>query len=238
MNYSTLLQLVGKMKTLKLLFYPILGIILVSCFENDKVVMETTATDALFLEGLFIQLDSPGTECDWILDASSEIYGFDEPIEDFFLTKSILFDTQNVVVRYDTIVHNENCANFDQWIQNLEVFEQKPLTDDTGLLNQSVQFTAHIDSIYVMNDYLIVDYSASGCDRFTWDVALVNTGANLVVSPPERNLVFWFSNRGGCALETRQKAIFNIQELRIAGGQVLLNISNNSDQNRSVIYSY
>lgn len=225
------------MNTLKLLLYPLFGMMLISCFENDRIVVETTEPEILFLEGQFIQLDSPSTECDWILNASSEIYGFSEPIEDFFQTKSILFDTQSVVVRYDAITSSD-CSTFNRWVQNLEIYEQKPLTNDTQLLEQAVQFPAGIDSITVLNDYLIVDYSASGCDRFTWEVALVDTGTILASSPPQRNLIFWFSNRGGCASVTRQKAIFNIRDLQLVGGQVQLNVSNNGDQNRSVLYSY
>ncbi len=212
--------------------------LLYSCDEEIAPAIIEEPVEVQLLEGMFIQLDSPGTSCDWILETTSDTYGFGQPIEDFFQVKSILFDTQYVVVRYDSIIQSDNCENFDQWLENQEIFEQKPLITDTQLLDEPVQFAARIDSLTVLNDYLIVDYAASGCDRFTWEVALVDTGEVLESSPPQRNLVFWFSNRGGCAAETEQKAIFNIQSLQLAGEQIQLNVSNNGSQSKSVIYTY
>lgn len=92
-----------------------------------------------------------------------------------------------------------------------------------------------VNDISIDGDCLTINYSASGCDGSTWQMQLYDSEDILESSPPQRNLRFVLFNNEACLAYITKDPPFDISNLQVEGGQVILNIVNN---NSSITYSY
>ncbi len=93
-----------------------------------------------------------------------------------------------------------------------------------------------INSLEIEEDCLRISYSASGCDGSSWEVKLIDQGVVLESLPPQRRLRLSLRNEEACLAFITKETTFDISELRIDDGPVLLNITNNDGQ--MILYEY
>lgn len=92
-----------------------------------------------------------------------------------------------------------------------------------------------INSLEIIDDCLVVAFSASGCDGNTWVVKLVDSEEIFESYPPQRNLKLSLSNQEDCEAFITKEMSFDISNLQVDGNQVQLNITNAEE---SILYEY
>ncbi|WP_027125487.1 hypothetical protein [Gelidibacter mesophilus] len=92
-----------------------------------------------------------------------------------------------------------------------------------------------INSLEIVNDCLIINYSSSGCDGKSWEVKLIDSGELMESNPPQRNLRLSLKNNEECFAIISKESSFDISNLKIKGNKVILNITNTDDK---ISYDY
>ncbi len=92
-----------------------------------------------------------------------------------------------------------------------------------------------INSLDLNENCLNISFSSSGCDGSTWEVKLIDSELILESNPPQRNLRLSLKNEEECEAYITKELTFDINNLKIDGNQVLLNITNSDDQ---ILYEY
>ncbi|MDR7128750.1 hypothetical protein J2X69_001082 [Algoriphagus sp. 4150] len=123
-----------------------------------------------------------------------------------------------------------SCAEDD----GLPIVDSKVLVDIEAY-NSAFAGGLVINSLEVKRDFLIINFSASGCDGESWEVKLIDSGALMYSNPPQRNLILSLKNEEECEAYITKEVVFDISELKVKGDKVWLNIMN-SDQ--GIIYTY
>lgn len=122
--------------------------------------------------------------------------------------------------------------------------------DDDALFNNSCDFETkisalhyrnapsdqlHINSLEIIDDCLVIKFTASGCSGDTWEVRLIDSEEVLESFPPQRNLRLSLKNQEDCHAMITKTMSFNLANLKVKGNQVLLNIIHTNDP---VLYEY
>lgn len=114
-------------------------------------------------------------------------------------------------------------------------------TCDFGTIVSSVEYRDApldylvINSLEIMDDCLVVVFSASGCDGNTWEVKLVDSEEIFESNPPQRNLKLFLKNQEDCEAFITKEMSFDISNLQVDGNQVRLNITNAEE---NILYEY
>ncbi|MDW3192686.1 MAG: hypothetical protein R8G66_09975 [Cytophagales bacterium] len=215
-------------------------VISVACRDDDRMVVEEP--EVMFLEGEFILHDSTGSPCDLYFQTESGAYHLGNPYNEYFEAKAYFFkDTQQVVMTYDVVKDGSECnKDFVQsTVSNLVLYEQLEVMSNNELFQEVTTAGISIDSAQLLGDYLILDYRSSGCLLSEWEPYLVESEEVLESFPPQRNLKLVTHPIGGCAATKRKRGIFNVKELQVDGGVVILNIAYGfNEEIESITYSY
>lgn len=93
-----------------------------------------------------------------------------------------------------------------------------------------------INSITLIDDCMIFEFSAGGCDGSTWEVQLIDSGQILESFPIQRNLRLSLNNQEDCEAFVTKSLSFDIANLQDDGNnQVVFNVDNFESQ---VLYEY
>jgi len=92
-----------------------------------------------------------------------------------------------------------------------------------------------INTLELNGDCLNINFSSSGCNGNSWNIKLIDSEIIMESNPPQRNLRLSLKNEELCEALITKKLTFDINELRVDGNQVLLNITNSNDQ---ILYEY
>ena len=92
-----------------------------------------------------------------------------------------------------------------------------------------------INTLEINGDCLKINFSSSGCSGDTWILKLIDSENIMESNPPQRNLRLSLRNEEDCEALITKELTFDINELRVDGNQVLLNITNSDDQ---ILYEY
>ena len=92
-----------------------------------------------------------------------------------------------------------------------------------------------INTLELNGDCLKINFSSSGCDGDTWILKLIDSESIMESNPPQRNLRLSLRNEEDCEAVITRELTFDVNELRVGGNQVLLNITNSDDQ---ILYEY
>lgn len=216
----------------------VLSTFLVACLNDDQIFIEEP--EVLFLEGEFIQLDSTGSPCDWFFKTDTRSYHLGNEYNQYFQVKSILTDTQKIVVRYESVSDQSLCNEnmVQNTLANLELYEQRPIILSKEQYQEEETNGIFIDSAHVIGDYLIMDYETSGCQLYEWEPYLVESQEVLESFPTQRSLKLVTHEIGGCAAVKRKRGIFNLRDLKVNGDSIILNIAHGFGEVASVTYSY
>lgn len=88
----------------------------------------------------------------------------------------------------------------------------------------------------IINNCLIIDIGASGCDSNTWDFQLIDSGAIAESLPEQRYLKFQLINEEVCLAYFQRTTSFDLMPLQIEGSnEILLNIEGMAS---SLTYEY
>jgi len=101
--------------------------------------------------------------------------------------------------------------------------------------NNATSSIITLNSVFINDDCLIVNYSASGCDGDTWILNVIDSDGIIETSPPERTIRITLFNNEACLAFLTKEVSFDITALQVDGNQVILNIVNSND---SVTYNY
>lgn len=114
--------------------------------------------------------------------------------------------------------------------------------DQVPILSSEQFETAPNDQLFITtlelneyNDCLKISFSSSGCSGDTWDIELIDSEIILESCPPQRNLRLSLRNGETCEAIITKELTFDINELKVDGNQVLLNITNSDIQ---ILYRY
>lgn len=92
-----------------------------------------------------------------------------------------------------------------------------------------------INTLEINGDCFKINFSSSGCSGDTWILKLIDSENIMESNPPQRNLRLSLRNEEDCEALITKELTFDINELRVVGNQVLLNITNSDDQ---ILYEY
>ncbi|PCI01859.1 MAG: hypothetical protein COB81_06625 [Flavobacteriaceae bacterium] len=92
-----------------------------------------------------------------------------------------------------------------------------------------------INTLELNGDCLKINFSSSGCNGDTWVLKLIDSENIMESNPPQRNLRLSLRNEEDCEAFITRELTFDVNELRVNGNQVLLNITNSDDQ---ILYEY
>lgn len=138
-----------------------------------------------------------------------------------------------VYLCFTLLLMNTQCESDDTIINNPcgqvvvidNAFYQSAESSDYNLLNAEI-----------VDQCLIIDISASGCDGSTWSMVLVDSGDVAESAPPQRYLKFVFTNNETCLAVFTQERSFDLSTLQInEGNEIILNIEGFPE---SLIYTY
>jgi len=119
---------------------------------------------------------------------------------------------------------DDNSNNCDQvTIVSFEQYENAP--NDQLFIN----------TLELNGDCLKINFSSGGCDGDTWILKLIDSESIMESNPPQRNLRLSLRNEEDCEALITKELTFDVNELRVDGNQVLLNITNSDDQ---ILYEY
>jgi len=129
-----------------------------------------------------------------------------------------------VVMGFITCNNNDDSNNCDQvTIVSSEEYETAP--NDQLFIN----------SLEINGGCLKINFSSSGCSGDSWELKLIDSEAILETSILQRNLRLSLKNEELCEALITKELTFDINELRVDGNQVFLNITNSDDQ---ILYEY
>ena len=92
-----------------------------------------------------------------------------------------------------------------------------------------------INSLEIIENYLKINFSSSGCSGDTWELKLIDSEAILESNPAQRNLRLSLKNEELCEALITKELSFDISNLQVDGNQVQLNITNSDDE---ILYEY
>ena len=102
--------------------------------------------------------------------------------------------------------------------------------------NSSANLT--INSVAIVDNCLIINFGASGCDGSSWQEKLIDSEEILESSPVQRNLIFSLENSEICLAYFTKEVSFDISSLQISSeSSMVLNIENGIN-NFNVLYEY
>lgn len=87
-----------------------------------------------------------------------------------------------------------------------------------------------INSLEIENDCLKINFSASGCNGESWKIRLIDSGSIKESEPPQRDIRLSMDNDELCQAFITRELSFNIANLKVEGGRVVLNLTNSGDQ--------
>jgi len=93
----------------------------------------------------------------------------------------------------------------------------------------------YINSLEIIGDCLKIGFSSGGCNGDTWIIKLIDSESIMESNPPQRNLRVSLKNEEDCEAIIYKELTFDINELKVEGNQVLLNITNSNEQ---ILYEY
>lgn len=117
---------------------------------------------------------------------------------------------------------------------NSVICEQKVIISQSEY-ESAPQDYVKINSLEIIDNCVIINYSSSGCSGDTWEIKLIDAGIVLESFPPKRNLVFSLENNEPCEAYITKETAFDISNLKVNGSPVRLNITNTGD---SILYEY
>jgi hypothetical protein len=123
-----------------------------------------------------------------------------------------------------------SCAKDD----NLPLADSAVLIDSKAY-NSALSDNYGIQSIKINGDFLIIKFSASGCDGNSWKVKLIDSGAVAESNPPQRYLILSLENKEICQAVITKELTFEISTLRVDGKRVWLNFKN---FDKGILYEY
>lgn len=92
-----------------------------------------------------------------------------------------------------------------------------------------------INSIEIIKNCLVINFSSSGCNGDSWEIKLIDSGDIMESNPPQRNLLFSLKNEELCDAYLTKEISFDINSLKVNGNKVYLNIVNTEDQ---ILFEY
>ena len=92
-----------------------------------------------------------------------------------------------------------------------------------------------VNGLEINNNCLKVNFSSGGCSGETWALKLIDSGAILESSPPQRNLRLSLKNEELCKAYITKELTFDISNLQVDGNIVQLNLTNSD---LSILYKY
>lgn len=115
-----------------------------------------------------------------------------------------------------------------------------PLADSIVLIDADAYYAAKTDnlttnSIKLNGDFLIINFSSSGCNGNSWKVKLIDSGALAYSFPPQRYLVLSLENNEKCEAYITKELAFDISALRVSTNKVWLNFKN---FDKGILYEY
>lgn len=93
----------------------------------------------------------------------------------------------------------------------------------------------HINNIEIIENCLLVNYSAGGCNGDSWELQLIDADQIMESNPVQRNLKFDFNNQEDCLAIVTKETSFDLTNLRVQENSVLLNIER---YNQILLYEY
>ena len=124
-----------------------------------------------------------------------------------------------------------------------EVPNSEPISTicDTLVIVNEQNFNAANSEQLSINSYEIdehclkINFSSSGCDGSSWKLNLLGNETVLYSNPPQRLLKFDFENIELCEAYITKEKSFDLRELQVDGGQVILQVEH-IDQ--TILYEY
>ena len=90
-------------------------------------------------------------------------------------------------------------------------------------------------SAEILNDCLIIEFTASGCDGSAWEVKLFDANAIKESYPVQRDLRLSLKNQEICDAVITKTLSFDISPLQLDYDKILLNLTNSGEQ---LLYEY
>lgn len=92
-----------------------------------------------------------------------------------------------------------------------------------------------IDTAYIEEDCLFIQFGASGCDGNSWEVDLFDAGHIMESFPPQRSLRLSLNNSENCLAFITKTISFDLTTIQISNNEdIILNI----DEYASLVYQY
>lgn len=92
-----------------------------------------------------------------------------------------------------------------------------------------------INSLSIDGDCLKINYGASGCSGDSWVVKLIDSEEIIESDTLQRDLKFSLLNNEICQAYFTKEITFDISNLQVDGGKVMLNIFDRGDE---ILYEY
>ena len=125
-----------------------------------------------------------------------------------------------------TVSENE-CKKIFFDFDNQSNCNQNVIISKTEYENAPNDFLEIID-MKIVGNCLKIKFWASGCDRNTWNVKLIDTGIVAESLPEQRTLKLSLENSEDCRAVVTKEISFNIEELQVHGSRrIQLNVSEN-----------
>lgn len=116
---------------------------------------------------------------------------------------------------------NTQCDD-DVYIE--EICDKTVVVDEDLFLNITTDNYTIIET-EIVDDCLLIDISASGCDGNSWEFNLVDSGAIAESSPEQRYLKFQLINNEACLAQFNRRVSFDLSPLQISGSnEIILHI--------------
>lgn len=188
-------------------------------------------------EGALIRLDSPFTACDFLL-VSEDTFALHQPVDRYFTTRALLFESQHVLLVHDPASTQRNCTNDDdiKSLSNVQLYEMGKLLIDQETAIETEGAYVLIDSLATIGDYLQVFFQSSGCSGYSWEAELLKPSDAHEENRDLIALTFKLKNEEGCASVIDKSMLFNISELVMPGQTVQLEISHGNQQVKHITY--
>tara|TARA_B100000809_G_C15073310_1_gene506898 strand:+ start:472 stop:912 length:441 start_codon:yes stop_codon:yes gene_type:complete len=131
------------------------------------------------------------------------------------------------------LLMNTQCDEDDQ--NNLAPCDQSVVVD-SGFYDSAASNIYELNSAEVIDNCLIVNISASGCDGDSWSMVVVDSGNIAESSPEQRYLRFVLTNDEVCLAYVSQERSFDLRPIQVDGSnEIILNIE---DFSESLTYTY
>ena len=146
-----------------------------------------------------------------------------EPVDSLPVLNSLSFlDSLPVLIDYYPFGDSFQCGdnpNFrlDQ-IQVQTIREVGDFCIDKDLFDSAVSDFITIQQVGLAGNYLVVDFSSSGCDGGSWRVKVISSGEVMESAPPQMVLKIVLDNDEACDAVISKQVLFNLSDLQLVGG--------------------